>query len=284
MKVAVIGSSGQLGTDVCAVFEREGAVVERLDHDRIEVGDSESVEAVLRNVQPDLVVNAAAAHNVEACEADPHAAFTVNAIGARNVVRTTEAMGAYLIHISTDYVFDGRKKTPYVETDRAHPLNVYGNSKLAGEHFVLAETKRGLVMRVSGLYGRNPCRAKGRNFVELMLHLGAERDEVRVVDNEFIAPTSTVEVARQVRHLSHHPVYGLCHAAAEGSCSWYEFAATIFRIAGVRVRLSVADPGEFPMKTPRPLYSVLENRVLKEQGASVFRSWQDGLAEYLEGS
>ncbi|MFY9904092.1 MAG: sugar nucleotide-binding protein, partial [Terriglobales bacterium] len=135
------------------------------------------------------------------------------------------------------------------------------------------------------LYGRNPCRAKGgRNFVDLMLTLAGERDELRVVDDEMVSPTSTTELAKQIALLSRTDSYGLYHATAEGSCSWYEFARTIFETTNTRVNLKVAAPGEFPSKVPRPKYSVLENRGLKTLSLNSFRSWQEGLAVYLSGS
>lgn len=281
MKIGIIGANGQLGMDLCSVFKEQGDQVLRYLQDRLEVTDPESVRAILAEDQPDLVVNTAAMHHVEDCEADPEAAFRVNALGARNVAHAVRDYGGYLVHISTDYVFDGGKGTPYLEDDRAIPLNVYGNTKLAGEHFVLTESPESCVLRVCGLYGLHPCLAKGLNFVELMLKLGRERDEVRVVENEFVTPTSTREVARQIAALARQPVAGLCHSSAEGSCSWHAFAAEIFRQAGVETSLQVADPSEFPMKTMRPLYSVMENAVLKEHGVNTFLSWQDGLADYL---
>ena len=139
------------------------------------------------------------------------------------------------------------------------------------------------MLRTSGLYGKSPCLGKGLNFVDLMLKLARERDEIRVVDNEVLTPTSTIEVARQVVRLARSPVYGLCHGTCEGQCSWHGFAREIFAIAGLKVNLQVARPDEFPMKVPRPMISVLDNAELKRQGLNVFRPWQDALREYLKG-
>ncbi|HKR96770.1 MAG TPA: NAD(P)-dependent oxidoreductase, partial [Candidatus Angelobacter sp.] len=171
---------------------------------------------------------------------------------------------------------------PYTEDDSANPLNVYGNTKLSGEHFVRSINPRHFVVRVSAIYGENPCRAKGGlNFVELMLKLSQERPELRVVDDEFVTPTATAQIARQLVELSQSSHYGLYHATAEGSCSWYEFAAAIFELTGTKVRLERARPGEFPAKVPRPKYSVLENKALKSRSLNVFTPWQDGLSQYL---
>jgi dTDP-4-dehydrorhamnose reductase len=284
VKVAVIGATGQLGKDVSAVFEDAGDTVAGLGHDEIEISSLESVRNCLEKIQPEVVINTAAYHHVEKCEADPARTFAINALGARNVAQVTAALGTKLVHISTDYVFDGNKNTPYTEQDRALPVNVYGNSKLAGEHFVRSVNPRHFVMRVSGLYGVNPCRAKGGpNFVETMLKLSREREELRVVDDEFVTPTPTIEVARQLVLLAKTSEYGLYHATAEGACSWYEFARAIFDATGARVRLERARPGEFPAKVPRPKYSVLENQALKAKSLNVFKPWEKGLESYLAG-
>src|SRR6478672_4986282 len=192
MRVAVIGGNGQLGRDVSSAFSQEGHAVTSLTHQEIEVSSPASVRESLGALRPQLVVNTSAFHHVEKCEADPALAFAVNGIGARNLGEVTQETGATLIHISTDYVFDGRKKAPYTEEDTPAPLNVYGNSKLSGELFVRSTNPRHFVVRTSAIYGQNPCRAKvGLNFVELMLKLSKERKELRVVDDEFVTPTPT---------------------------------------------------------------------------------------------
>ena len=282
MKVAVIGADGQLGRDVVAAFVEAGSPVTELTHADIEISSWESVRGALERLQPDLVVNTAAFHHVDKCESDPAKAFAVNGIGARNLAQTTASLEAILAHISTDYVFDGNKGSPYSERDCAIPLNVYGNTKLSGESFVQTLNPRHFVLRVAGLYGSNPCRAKGGlNFVELMLKMSKERDELRVVDDEFTTPTPTKEVARQLVALSRTTEYGLYHATCEGGCSWYEFASAIFYLTGTTVRLERARPGEFPAKVPRPKYSVLENEALKNRSLNVFRHWKEGLRDYL---
>jgi dTDP-4-dehydrorhamnose reductase len=207
----------------------------------------------------------------------------VNALGARNLAIVARELDAKLVHVSTDYVFDGAKHQPYVEEDRAAPLNVYGNTKLAGEAFLQGLAEKYFIVRTSALYGKSPCRAKGgRNFVDLMLKLAAERDEVRVVDDEVVSPTSTAELAKQIVILGRTNHYGLYHATAEGSCSWYEFAREIFELEGVKTKLSVASANEFPSKVPRPKYAVLENHAFKALGLNSFQPWEDGLRTYLK--
>jgi len=282
MKIAVIGSNGQLGSDLVAAFSENGDAVCGLTHSDIEISDSHSVSQALEGIRPQVIVNTAAMHHVENCEQEPQRAFAVNALGPRNLAIVGRDLGAVLMHISTDYVFDGSKGSPYIEEDSPSPLNAYGITKLAGEHFVRATTARHFVIRTSGLYGKSPCRAKGGlNFIELMLKLAKERGEVRVVDSEVVTPTSTAELAQQIVRLSGSDSYGLYHATAEGSCSWYEFAREIFATTDTPVRLKVAAPDEFPSKVARPKYSVLENRTLKSRGLNTFNTWQYALHEYL---
>ena len=282
MRIAVLGSNGQLGHDVVRAFAEQRDEVRALTHQDIELSSLESVAACLRATPAEVVVNTAAMHNVESCEQQPSRAQEVNVVGARNLATATRDLGSVLIHVSTDYVFDGAKGMPYVESDEARPLNVYGRTKLEGEQFVQDTNPKHFVLRTAALYGNHPCRAKGgQNFVDLMLRLARERGRVRVVDNEFTSPTATTDLARQIASLSRSDAYGLYHATAEGSCSWYEFAREIFGMAEVPVTLEVASPNEFPAKVPRPSYSVLENRKLKSQNLNLFRPWQDGLHAYL---
>jgi dTDP-4-dehydrorhamnose reductase len=282
MKVAVIGANGQLGTDVSAEYRKAGEEAIELTHADMDLSSLESVRSALGGIRPKVIVNTAAMHHVEQCEKEPLRAYEVNAIGSRNLAIVAREADAKLVHVSTDYVFDGRKRQPYVEEDRPAPLNVYGNTKLAGEAFLHGLAEKYFIVRTSALYGRNPCRAKGgRNFVELMLKLAGEREELRVVDDEVVSPTSTSELAKQIVILSRTNHYGLYHATAEGSCSWYEFAKSIFEVENVSTELTVALPNEFPAKVPRPKYSVLENRALKVLGLNSFGSWRDGLQGYL---
>lgn len=285
MKTAVVGGNGQLGSDVVRVFAKNGHEVYPLTHRDIEICKIDCVSDVLRQLRPDIVVNTAAMHQVEACERDPEAAFAANALGPRNIAMVANDLGALVMHISTDYVFDGSKKAPYEETDAPAPLNVYGNTKLAGESFVRCSTPRHFVLRTSALYGSQPCRGKGGlNFVELMLKLGRERGKVRVVNGEIVSPTPTAELAEQIVRLSGCEEFGLFHATSEGCCSWYDFAKEIFRLGAVPANVEVALPHEFPSKVARPHYSVLENAALKAIDLNRMHPWQEGLRSYLSGA
>jgi dTDP-4-dehydrorhamnose reductase len=220
---------------------------------------------------------------VELCESQPQSAFAVNALGARNMASASVNHSFRLIHISTDYVFDGGKKRPYTEEDCPRPLNCYGNSKLSGELFIQAIAKNYAIVRVSGLYGLAPCRAKkGLNFVKIMLKLARERGEVKVVTDEFVTPTYTRAAAEQIARLAEASESGLFHATPQGQCSWHEFAAAIFQYTGTVVKLLPATSADFPAKIPRPSYSVLDNKHLRDCGLDIMPEWRECLKSYLK--
>ena len=227
MKVAIIGANGQLGTDLNEVLSAEHEVV-GLSHADIEITDIDSVRKVLTQIKPDIILNTAAYHVVPKCEDFPEEAFRINGLGALNLARACQGAGVRLLHYSTDYVFDGEKRKPYVEEDRPNPLNVYANTKLSGEYFALNYSEQCYVVRVSGIYGKVPCRAKGGNFVTTMLKLASEKPEVRVVNDEVLTPTPTYYIAKATAGLIQTDAFGLYHMSCEGEVSWYEFARTIW--------------------------------------------------------
>jgi dTDP-4-dehydrorhamnose reductase len=278
----VIGANGQLGSDLCRAFGDAGYGVAAFTHADVDVTDADAMHAALASVAPAVVINTAAMHHVEACEDDPVGAFAVNGLGARTVARAAAALDALAVHVSTDYVFDGTQGTPYVETDAPRPLSVYGITKLAGEYAVRVATPRHLVVRCSGLYGTAACRAKGGlNFVRLMLKLARERGEVRVVTDEVVTPTYTRDLAIQMVALVESSLAGVVHATCQGECSWHDFAAAIFALAGQPVRLLPAVAADFPAKAPRPGYSVLDNARMRGAGIDQMPPWRESLRRYL---
>ena len=282
MRVAVTGANGQLGCDICEAFKANGHDVLGLSHADIEIEDFSKSMTILQELNPDIIVNTAAKHNVDGCEEEIDEAFAVNGMGARNLAVVSNKLESKFIHISTDYVFDGRKREPYVESDCPLPLNVYGNSKLCGENFVRTIANRYFVVRVSAIYGENPCRAKGgMNFIQLMLHLARQGRSIRVVDDEIVSPTYTLDIATQIVELVKSEHYDVYHMTSQGSCSWYEFAEEIFRMAKVEARVAKADPDEFPTKAQRPKYSVLNNHNLKSIGLDMMPDWKDAVERYL---
>ena len=273
MRVLVCGAGGMLGQDVVEAAERAGHEPIALTHSDLDVTDSDGVGAALGEAAPDAVVNCAAYTNVDGAEAEPDEALLVNGAGAGNVARAAAAAGARALYVSSDYVFDGRKRSPYVESDPTAPLSAYGRSKLAGERETLAADGGHLVVRSSWLFG-----AGGRNFVDTMLRLGGERDEVAVVDDQVGCPTFTGHLAVGLLALLERGAVGLRHAAAAGSCSWRDLAIEVFRRAGVDSVVRPATTEELARPAPRPAYSVLRS---EHPDTPVLPGWQEGVERYL---
>ena len=282
MKVVVIGAGGQLGTDLCRTSGSRELVP--VNHAQLCVEDGAAVKALLECERPDVVINTAAYHRVDDCEKDPTPAFLVNAIGARNLALACRQVGAALVHISTDYVFglDRLRKTPYLEEEPPAPVNAYGASKAAGEFLVRAYLNEHFIVRTAALYGTAGASGKGGNFVETMLRLASEGREIRVVDDQITTPTYTADLAKKIWQIIDTGVYGTYHVTNSGQTSWFGFAETIFRLAGVTPALKPTSSAEYGAPAPRPSYSVLAHGALRKLGMDDMRQWQDALADYLK--
>ena len=280
--VVVIGSNGQLGSDLVESWSRAGHTVTGLTHADIRVEDADSVRNVLAALKPDAVLNTAAFHNVPQCEQQPDVAFAVNGKGSLNLAKACEDLRAAYAYVSTDYVFDGQKRKPYTEADSPNPLNVYAATKLFGEHAALNYCRRGMVFRVSGIYGKVPCRAKGGNFITTMMRLAKEKPEVRVVGDEILTPTPTADIAAASVRLLESGEPGLYHVSSEGECSWFEFAKVIFDTLHLTTPLRESTVAEFPSPVKRPQYSVLENARMKSLGVPTLPHWREALVSFLK--
>jgi dTDP-4-dehydrorhamnose reductase len=259
-----------------------GHRVEPLTYEDVDVLDPVRVCEVLATLKPRWTINAAALTNVDWCESNDVKAFQVNALGAKHVAEACRREDSRIIQLSTDYVFDGTKGAPYAEGDTPRPLNAYGISKLAGEHYVQSVHASHYVVRTSGLYGTHPCWGKKRSFVDAMLALAREKREVRVVCDETLTPTFTEDLAEQIRRLvESEPPAGIYHATNAGECSWYEFAEAIFELSGSSVRVEKTTAREWNAPARRPRYSVLANEALKEAGIGAMPHWRDALSRYL---
>lgn len=279
MTTLLIGANGQLGSELRHAFKDHDLVP--LVHADMEFTDPAQVRNAMRKYRPGLILNTAAYHRVDECEEYPERAFAVNAIAVRNLAIAAREIEAVLVHFSTDYVFDGRQPRPYRETDPPGPLSVYATSKLAGEYFVRATLERYFVIRTCGLYGLAGSSGKGGNFAETMLRLAREGREIRVVGDQVLTPTSAKELARKVRQVVETDAYGLYHITNSGECSWYQFAAAIFELSGIRPRLSQTTSAAYGARATRPAYSALENANLRSLGLDDLSYWRDALKEYL---
>jgi dTDP-4-dehydrorhamnose reductase len=280
-RVAVLGSSGQLGSDLVTVLEGEGYEVVSLAHADVECTAPDSVWTAVVGVRPDIVVNCAALVRVDECEDRSQDAFRVNTLGPLFVARACAMLNALCVYISTDYVFDGEKGESYTEEDPPCPINVYGTSKLAGEHLVEQTCPRWLIVRVASLFGKAGSRGKGGNFVETILAKAQSGQPLRVVHDIRMSPTYTHDAARALERLLRHGARGLFHLTNAGSCTWYEFARKALDLSGLDGLLEPISSQDYPYKAPRPRDSSLRSTQLDGFVKECLRPWQEALKAYL---
>lgn len=290
MKILVSGANGQLGRAVNRVFASRDAdiinteaprLAEELGMEALDITDVDAVLACARALRPDVIINCAAYTAVDKQETDADLSYRINAVGPRNLAIAAEDTNARLVHISTDYVFDGKKSGAYTEFDAVCPASVYGRTKLAGEEFVRAHMHRYYILRTAWLYG------EGHNFVRTMLRLSESHDTVSVVEDQFGTPTSALELAKAVATFAETENYGLFHATCEGECSWADFAEEIFRQGGKKTAVKRVSTEAYlaanPQSARRPLNSVLDNYMLRLTSDYRFADWRDAFAEYMGG-
>ncbi len=273
MKLLVTGAAGMLGRDVMLAAGNAGHEVAGFGRAELDVTVPETLARRFELERPDIVINCAAWTDVDGAEDAEEAAFAVNGSGAGNVAAAAAAVEAAIVHVSTDYVFDGAKGEPYVESDQPAPLSAYGRTKLAGEEAVAAANKRHFIVRSAGLFG-----VHGRNFVDTMLRLAETHNEVTVVRDQVVSPTYTWHLAYGLVRLIEGIEYGIHHMAAAGRCSWYEFAREIFELAKIECGVLSITSAEFGAKAPRPAFSALTTQ---REHAIRLPSWHDGIAGYL---
>jgi dTDP-4-dehydrorhamnose reductase len=276
MKVTIIGANGQLGKDLIKVFNKNG--LNPLTHQEIEITDFLQSRNVIEKYMPEVIINTAAFHNVPECEKNPEKAFLVNSIGVKNLANICRNNDIILVHISTDYVFDGKKNSPYIEEDIPNPLNVYGISKLAGEFFA-KKVEKHYIIRVASLFGISGCRAKGGgNFVKTMLNFAKTKEVIQVTSNIICSPTYTFDAALKIKEILEEKLpYGIYHVTNSGSCSWYEFALEIFNQIGANIKVEKRIEDEEIAGVKRPLYSALTSNKIRP-----LRHWKEALKAYLE--
>jgi dTDP-4-dehydrorhamnose reductase len=280
MRIVVVGAAGQLGRDLTPRLSGEVLAWNRT---QLDLEQPQTIHAALEAAKPQVVINSAAYNLVDKAEADPDAAFRVNAWGLRELARSCNTLKIKLVHVSTDYVFglDETRNTPFTETDAPGPVSVYGLSKLAGEYLVRTIAEDHLVIRTCGLYGVWGSGGKGGNFVETMLRIAGQGKPLRVVNDQLCTPTYTADLATTIEELIRVDAKGLFQVTNSGAMTWHDFAAEIFRQAGVTANLTPITSLEFNAPARRPLYSVLSGEKLKSVGLPLLRPWQEAIAAYL---
>lgn len=282
MKVLVTGAAGQLGTDVVSIFREAGHTVIACDRNTFDITDLSACFIALNQHKPVAIIHCAAYTAVDLAEQEVDAAYTVNAVGTRNMVLASERVGAKFCYISTDYVFDGLADGPYHEHDNTNPQTIYGKSKRAGENMVLSLSSRYFIVRTSWLYG-----LYGKNFVKTMLHHAEGRSEIKVVNDQYGSPTYTPDLAKFLVELIQTEKYGIYHVSNTETCTWYEFAeAIIFEARSItgnsyQIKIHPCTTEEYPLPAPRPRNSVMEHLSIRINGLSDLRSWREGLHEFL---
>lgn len=284
-RIMITGASGQLGKALIKClddgnkyklyllgFSHTDESIASLD-----ISDQAAVDTYIDECQPGIIINCASMTAVDLCESEQDKAYRLNALGAKYLALAAQRNEAKLLHISTDYVFDGKASHPYNEEDMPNPISVYGKTKLAGEEFVRQCCLRHFIIRTAWMYG------EGKNFVRTMLSLVERSNKIRVVADQVGTPTSASELAGVITYLMETEAYGIYHASCEGFTSWYEFALNIFKEAGINVEVEPITTAEYPTAAKRPAYSVLDNKALRERHGLIMADWKDALHAYMAG-
>jgi dTDP-4-dehydrorhamnose reductase len=275
MRILVTGAKGMLGTDLCRVLSEKHQVT-GIDIQDVDLTSAGAVEKLI-SYDPEFVVHCAAMANVDGCEREPDKAYAVNGQGTKNVALTCKKASIPMLYISTDFVFDGRKREPYREDDEPNPLGHYGRSKLEGEKHVQELLRDYYIVRISWLYGKH-----GKNFISTILNKAREAGTIKVVKDQTGSPTYVVDLCRALSNLISSGVYGTYHLSNSGTCSWYEFAKRAVELSGIKAEVIPISSSEYPTPTERPAYSVLGNYQWQKVYGQVLRPWEDGLKDYLK--
>ena len=274
MKIVITGAKGMLGHDLTKILVNND--LHCFNSKQLDITDENNVN-MIKNIKPDIVINSAAFTNVDACESQYDEAYKVNAEGPKNLAKICKNLNIPLVHISTDYVFKGDKNEPLIENDSVGPNTAYGKTKLAGEKYIQETLDKYFIIRTAWLYGHN-----GANFVETMLNLSQNNNELNVVNDQIGTPTYTLDLAYAISNLIKTNKYGIYHITNSGYCSWYEFAKEIFKLSKINIKVNPVKTEEFPRPAPRPKYSVLSNQKLIDNGFKPLRNYKEALKEYIK--
>lgn len=278
MKILITGCNGQLGIELSRQLQdiKHNEII-KMDKNNLDISDFEVVNNKIQDINPDIIINCAAFTAVDLCEQEVELAYKINSLGARNLAIVAEKISAKLIHISTDYVFDGDTDDFYREDSYTNPKSIYGKSKLMGEKYVQQFCSKYFIIRTAWLYG------DGKNFVKTMINISKKTKDIRVVNDQIGTPTSTVDLAKVIIALIKTEYYGIYHATCEGYCSWYDFAKKIFEIKKIDINVIPVASSKYKAVAKRPANSVLDNFMLELVNLNTMRKWEDALEDYLKG-
>lgn len=284
-RILITGVSGQVGQAVYRLLssndEYKLYLTSRTPNieyniEELDISHERAVGTIIDRVKPDIIINCAAYTAVDLCESEEDKAYKINALGPKYLAMAAERTGAVLVHLSSDYVFDGKGSKPYIESDSTNPVSAYGRTKLAGENFVQENCNKYFILRPAWVYGQ------GKNFVKTMLSLAEAGKDIRVVCDQIGTPTSAIEIARVISFLIKTESYGIYHSTCEGSCSWYDFSVEIMKTAHKDVKVEPIKTSEYTTPAKRPMYSVLDNKALRERHNYLMKDWKEAFKEYWE--
>lgn len=294
-RILITGASGQLGlalnrlltdSDKYLLYRTDAVASVDGTVKALDITEEQAVKKVFTEWKPEIVINCAAMTAVDLCESKEEMAYQINAMGPKYIAEAAQMVGAKFIHVSTDYVFDGQANAPYIESDATNPKSIYGKTKLEGEKFAQSNCSRTFIVRTAWLYG------EGKNFVKTMLRLAGydvetggfnpSGNKIKVVMDQYGTPTSALELARAIICIMDTESYGIYHATCEGITNWYEFAVTIFKEAGIEAEVVAIPTSEYPTPATRPMYSVLDNKALRERHGYTMKEWKDAFNEYMQ--
>ena len=289
MKILITGSRGQVGSQLINILNKgkselgeipvqiKNAVVIGKDSKELNIANFDNVKKVIKEIKPDIVINAAAYTNVDGCETNKELAFNVNAFGAKNLAIACEDIGAKIVHISTDYIFSGEGNTPFKESDEASPQSIYGISKNMGDNFVKEFSSKHFIVRPSWVYGYN-----GKNFVYTIMKVGKERGSLKVVNDQRGNPTNVEDLSHHILKLIATEKYGVYHCSGHGECTWYDFAYKIIELSRIPCKVIPCATDEYSSEAKRPTYSSLDNLMLRNTVGDEMRSWEEALSTFIE--
>lgn len=277
MKILITGCDGQLGKELTKILStNEKYILTTTNKKTLDICNFNAVNKFIKKNKFEVVINCAAYTKVDLCEDNEELAFSINALGAKNLAVACEKMGTKLFYISTDYVFDGENISPYREYDLTNPMSIYGKSKVLGELYTQMFSSKYFIIRTAWLYG------DGDNFIKTMMNLSKTKSNIDVVNDQFGSPTSTKDLANCIINLMNTELYGIYNGTCKGVCSWYEFACKIFKLTNINININPIASEDFQTRAPRPKFSVLDNFMLRLNDLDNFRTWEEALEEYLE--